>query len=172
MGIGEDINEPTLGEAIRAVFVNMLSEIHTVLPGQIEEYDRSKHKASVKPLIKKLFVDGTILELPVIVSVPVIWPRTKKASFSFPLSRGDGVLLLFSERALDKWLTLGGDSTPDDPRKFDLTDAIAIPGLFSFQESALEPNDDSVHLIYKNSSIVIKSSGQVDINDGNLTVDL
>ena len=160
-------NEPTLEQAIKAVCSNMLSNIHTVLPGQIESYDRAKHKAKVKPLIKKVLVNGVILQIPPIVSVPVVWPRTQNGSISFPLSSGDGVIILFSERALDNYLILGGDQQPQDPRKFDLTDAIAIPGLFPFNASSKEESETDFELHFNNTKMVFKENGDIELTGGN-----
>src|SRR5690606_33082216 len=51
---------------------------------------------------------------------------------TFPVDAGDEVLLIFSESALDAWLTYGGEVDPVDDRRFSLSDAIAIPGLRNF----------------------------------------
>jgi hypothetical protein len=163
--------EPELGDAIAALVDSRLAGVHVALPGQIEKYDRATHKAEVKPLLKKRYTDGTSAELPVIVNVPVVWPRTSEFELSAPLARGDGVLLVFAERSLDAWLAKGGVIAPPDGRKFDLSDAIAIPGLYSFKADALTGDDDGFSLRYKDASIVIGDDGTVDINDGNFTVE-
>lgn len=43
-----------------------------------------------------------------------------------PLKPGDPVVLHFSQRSLENWLS-GSDQAPDDPRQFDLSDAFATP---------------------------------------------
>lgn len=163
--------EPTIGDAIAAIVDARLAGMHIALPGRIEKYERGTHKAEVKPLLKKRYTDGTEQELSIVVNVPVVWPRTATFEMSAPLKRGDGVLLVFCERSLDAWLQKGGVASPADGRKFDLSDAIAIPGLYSFKADALTGDDDGFSLRYKDASIVIGNDGTVDINDGNLTVE-
>ncbi len=158
-------------DAIGAVVNVMLSGIHTCLPGKIESYDHAKKKASVKPLIRKKYADGTVIPLPVIVNVPVVWMQGGGAVFTFPLKKGDGVLLLFAERNIDRWLSEGGDVEPKDSRKFHLSDCIAIPGLDDFKTGENPDNNDDVTLKYLGGKVVIHNDGQVNINDGNLTVD-
>lgn len=162
-----------LADAIEDAIRSRLSIIHTCLPAQVEEYDHETAKASVKPLLKRKYVDDEEAEYPVIANVPVVWPRTSKAIMHFPLERGDGVLLVFSERSLDTWLSddMGNLQPPSTRRKFDLSDAIAIPGLWPFTSTT--PLSGNVAMLqYGDATIEIKDDGQVSVNDGNLTVDL
>ncbi len=122
----------TFAEAVEAAIAAALEDVRFCLPGRIESYDARTCRAVVKPLLKKVYADATVSPMAAIDSVPVVWPRGSGGGISFPLQRGDGVLLLFSERNLENFLVKGGDSIPADPRKFDLSDCIAIPGLESF----------------------------------------
>lgn len=164
-------SNPSLTEVLTIFGESLLNRIHTCLPARIERYDYTIQKAEVKPLLKRKFSNGTISELPVIVNVPVVWPRAGGAILHFPLRKGDMVLLVFCEAALDFWLSKGGITEAGDTRRMDLTDAIAIPGLYPFSESSPVIDNQSVQLVYGDASIKIKNNGQVDINDGNLTVD-
>lgn len=156
----------------QAIQYNLLG-IHTALPGQIESYDYSQQKADVKPLIKRNYKDGEVTALPVITSVPVIWPRAGNASLTFPLNKGDGVLLVFSERSMDTWLSIGSDAVPGDPRKFDLSDAIAIPGLYPFCTSGLAENNADVLLRHGEAKFKLDSSAKIAIgNDSQELLDL
>lgn len=161
------MNDPTFSQALQIVFENLTSNIHTSLPGIIDKYDRSKHKAEVKPMIKKRFKDGSSVDLPIISNVPVLWNRTKKGSISFPLDRGDGVLILFSERSLDEYLSSGKNKTPSDNRKFSLTDGIAIPGLFSFENDSLVMSSEDAEFIFNDTKVVLKENGDINIEGGN-----
>lgn len=166
----------TLTEAVNSAITKALSGIHTCLPGRIEKYDYTKQLASVTPLIRKKFTNGSTLSMPVIENVPVIWPRGGDASLTFPLEKGDGALLVFSERSLDEWLTLGGEADPGAPTMFDLSDAIAVPGLNSFNVASHAGNNNDVALtrggtkvsIKKNGDVDIESSGAVNIKSGDI----
>lgn len=154
----------TMTDAIRQAILYQLTTIHTALPASIISYDYKKQKAQVKPVLSKLWSDGETTEMPVINDVPVIFPRAGGASLTFPVAPGDYCLLVFSERSMDSWLTEGGSTnTPNDIRKFDLSDAIALMGIFPFTEDSMAENNDDVLLTYKGSSIRIKSSGDIVI---------
>ena len=158
-----------LKDAIEAV----LDDVHTALPGKIVEYKPDKKQVSVQPLIKKVFAGGEAVSMPIISSVPVLFPGTNDALISFPLKKGDGCLLIFSERSLEKWLSSNMDEVePGSSRKFHLTDAFCIPGLFSFGKPGKVGKGDGLEILYKKASIKIDDNGQVNINDGTLTVDL
>jgi len=153
----------SLVAAIETTVLTLLTSVHTSLPGRIETYDFSKQRATVKPLIKKKFLDETVLELPILTNVPVVFPRTKQSGITFPLERGDGVLLIFSERSLERWKASGREVEPGDPRKFDLSDGIAIPGLFSFADANLANNDTDLQIHHSGQTVTIKKNGDIDV---------
>lgn len=90
----------------------------------------------MKPLIQRLDAasDGTeILEpLAVIPNTPIMWPRAGKFKITFPLEKGDNVMLVFCERSIDNYQAgdPDADANPDDFRTHDLSDAVAIPGWY------------------------------------------
>lgn len=151
----------TLNDAISLANQYALSGIHTALPGAIISYDYTVQKATIQPLLNKVWSDGTTMAMPVLENVPVIFPRSGGASLTFPVLEGDTCLLLFIERSIDLWLTTGGQVNPDDPRKFDLSDAIAIMGLSPFSTSSPAQNNSDLLLTYAGSIVRIKESGAV-----------
>ncbi len=167
-----DNERPDLWDAITAAIESRLSGIHVALPGLVEKYDHETAKAEVLPALRKNYREGAAESLPIIANVPVVWPRTSEFIMAAPLARGDGVLLVFSERSLDEYLSKTREVTPNDRRKFDLSDAVAIPGLFGFNVETGVDAGNEVQIRYKDASITIDGTGTVDINDGNLTVDL
>lgn len=143
-----------------------LSQIYTSLPGQIETYDPETKKASVKPLMKKKMADNTELDIPVIQDVSVLWPSTANAIIHFPLARGDKVLLLFSQRSLDNWQETGQSQVPDDPRKFDLTDAICIPGFYPISDPGKITTGTGLTIEFHDSIIELTDDGKILLNGG------
>lgn len=152
-----------LPSAIRQAILYQLNNVHTALPGAIISYDYQKQKAAIQPLLNKVWADGTETPMPVLENVPVIFPRAGGASLTFPVSEGDTCLLIFIERSIDLWLSVGGQVSPDDPRKFDLSDAVAMVGLFPFSENSSADNGTDVLLTYKGSNIRIKENGDIVI---------
>lgn len=160
-------NPASLIDAINKGIESALNIIHTAVPGRIEKYDSGSQKAEVKPLIKRSYTDGTSLSLPVIPNVPVIMPRTATFSLTFPVAAGDLVLLIFCERSLDRWLSNGGEVEPGDDKKHDLSDAIAIPGLYPFTETS-PGNGEDVEIKFKDQGIIIKSNGDIEVGSSSL----
>jgi len=148
---------------MRQAVLFQLYDVHTALPGQIISYDHTTQKATIQPCLKKSYLDGTTQEMPILNNVPVIFPRAGGASLTFPVLPGDTCLLLFVERSTDLWKSVGGVVAPNDPRKFDLSDAVAIMGLMPFTENSLSENNEDVLLTYKSSNIRIKASGEIQI---------
>lgn len=161
-------SQPSLITVIQHVIADALSSVHTAFPGQIETYDYTTAKASIKPLISAIYPDGSSMEFPVIPNVPVVWPRTSLGSISFPLQRGDGCLVVCSEKSIDDWLLLGGQNVPTDSRMFDLNDAIAIPGLYSFASQTRITGNNKFEIHYKDQRVTIDESGNIEIGSASL----
>jgi len=161
-------SQPNLITVIQHVIADALSSVHTAFPAQIDKYDYMTAKADVKPLINAIYPDGSVMEFPIIPNVPVVWPRTSLGSISFPLQRGDGCLIVCSERSIDDWLLLSEQHTPSDPRMFDLNDAIAIPGLYSFASQTKITGNDKFEIHYKDQQVTIDESGNIAIGGTSL----
>jgi hypothetical protein len=129
--------DPTdLTGLIRLALDDFATKVHTAIPGAIVSYTPATKQANVQPLIQRRFwKDGalTAQPLPVINAVPVQFPGTPRAQLSFDLQPGDTGMIQFSEAALDAWLKgAGGQVDPQDDRRFDINDAVFIPGVATF----------------------------------------
>jgi hypothetical protein len=156
----------SLSEALNRALIRAHSEIHVCLPGVVERYDHTQQRADVVPLIRSRYADGQVTEPQVIVSVPVVFPRAGGASLTMPVKRGDGVMLHFTDASLDEWLGQGGTVTPDDRRRHDLSDCIAVPGLYSFADTSPQDNNEDTLLQYAGSSIRLMANGDIEIKAG------
>ncbi len=147
---------------LRELIATELADVHTCLPGTVVSYDG--RSAVVKPAISKQLSSGDELPAPTIVSVPVCWPCGDvgggQALISVPLKAGDAVLLHFSERSLENWLS-GRDGVPGDPRMFDLSDAFATPVC---RPGALQADPDSVTVQYGGAVFRMGAGGEVSID--------
>jgi len=138
-----------------------LDSVHTCLPGKIDTYyGHSKRKAKVKTLSKLRNSNGTLISIPAIDNVPVIFPGSKKFNMVWPLEKDDGCLILFSEAALGGFLSNSKEADPESNNRFSLTDAICIPGLWSFQNVPDAPeNNTDFFLTYEGNTLQMKKSG-------------
>lgn len=161
------VEEISLPKLLQMAVDSRLCDMHTCIPAIVESYDRSKQTCSVQPALKRKYTDGRIVDLPIINNVPVTFPRSGNAFLHFDLSKGDVVTLIFSERSLDIWKSKGGLVSPNDPRKFNLSDAYAIPGGYP-SISGFSPNggSNSIEISIGSNTISIDPSGEINLKNG------
>jgi hypothetical protein len=126
---------PTLAEIIRRALEASAADLHVSMPGRIERFDAAKGLADVKPLLQDAALqrgERQPIPVPVVTNVPVIFPGAGGFRLTFPVAAGDGCLLVFSDRSLDRWLARGGEIDPGDDRRHALSDAVALLGLRDF----------------------------------------
>lgn len=156
-------------EIINTVREN-IKGIHTACPGKIVSYDAENGLATVLPMMKFKTSSGAIIDYPQITGVPVWMPQSsgQQATIAYPIKPNDGCLIIFAEQSIDYWMY--GQETDTDLR-FDLSNAICIPGLFSTANSTVKDacNSDSIIIDYAGTRIAMKS-GNVSIK-GNVSID-
>lgn len=157
---------PSLEQIVKDGIEATVANLHVALPAEVVSYDAAKQRCSVQPLIRRKYEDGSVVNLPIITNVPVAFPRAGNAFISLPLQKGNSVLLVFSERSLDRWLSQGGVTTADDPRKHDLSDAVAIPGVYPFNNPC-EASTDSIRIQYGDARIDVMSDGKFKFENTN-----
>lgn len=142
-------------DVTQQIIESYMLKIHTCIPGKIESYDPTLKKASVKPLVK-FKVNNELLSYPVIDNVPVIFPTTQNFRFVYPLNNGDGCIIFFSEQSLENWLSSSGEEVePGDNRRYSVSDAFCVPGLFPFGNVGKTGDTKDVILEIDNSNIII-----------------
>lgn len=148
----------------------VVSEIHTALPGKIVSFDAEKGFATVKPIGKYVTSNQKVLDYPEISEVPFMFPYSSQAEIGiyFPVKVGDSCIIIISEVELDEWRN-GTES--EGSLRFDLTNAIAIPGLLQrgnkFISEAVEK--DAVVIATSESKVLI-SKESIDIITGNTEI--
>jgi hypothetical protein len=126
-----DVREQeTGGKAIKMIFDLLISNLHTNLPGIIVSFDPNERTCSVQPALERLFSgEAETVRLPIQEDVPVQFLGSNEFYLEVMLQKGDEVLCIVSERALDQWLDSGGTVDPQSARRFSLSDIIVVPGL-------------------------------------------
>lgn len=121
-----------------------MAEVHTAIGARV--ISRSGGTVDVRPLVQRAVprVDGGVLleDLPVVRSVPIVWPRGGGFFVELPLEAGDDVLLVCSEADLGRYLDTGEAGAPIDHRRHHLASAVAFPGLVPF--SAMLADTDAI----------------------------
>lgn len=135
----------TLSAALEAAFARSAADMHTAMPGRITAVYDDGARVDVQPALKRTRMDelgaDVVEAMPVIPGVPVVHPSAGGFALTFPVAVGDTVLLVFAEGSIDRWKARGGVLDPGDPRRHDLSDAVAIVGLRPFADAVTAPDD-------------------------------
>jgi hypothetical protein len=157
---------PTFSQLIFDAIDSRINEIHTSMPAIIKSYDEKLQKVSVQPCFTNKEIDSkTKLEtekpLPIIQSVPLIFPRSKSSYIHLPVEINDYVLLIFNERSIDKFTQKGGLVESNNIYKHQLTDCVAIAGFYPFSEPMKGVNKKSLQIVNNLSEIKMTENGKI-----------
>jgi hypothetical protein len=158
------MSEFTIAEAVQFLLDARLEDTHTAIPGIITKYSgHGTRLATVQPTVRLPRTTGPDQDIPPIGGVPVVFPSSAAGTLFFPVRPGDGVLLVFSEVAIGKYLKSSGQDLSDAGTfsRHRLTDAIAIPGLFPAKAAPKFPSSAD-----ENSTVLVNDQGGiVEIGD-------
>ena len=102
------------------------------MPGIVQSVDLATMTCSVQPAIQGTIEleDGSLqtTNYPLLIHVPIIFPRAGNFIITLPLAAGDEVLVSWACRCIDAWWQSGGIQRPMEARMHDLSDGFAIPG--------------------------------------------
>lgn len=171
------LNESELEQILKLAGRRVKGQIHTILPGTIDSFDAATQTATARVSIASWRIDPDTNE-PVAfypeatTKAPVYFPGGAGWSLRHPIGAGDPCLLLVAERSIGEWMTTGNRSIPlDVGRRFDLTDAIVLPGLRPAADPLTDFNEDDLEIVHTAGTVLrLGSDGKVYI--GNSTADL
>lgn len=176
-------------------FVNgKQSQLWTALPCIVQEFDPDALTVTAQPTIKGRIqkADGTVelVDMPLLLDCPVVFPHAGGCSLTFPVKQGDECLVVFSCRGIDFWWQQGGVQPAPEPRMHDLSDGFAILGVWSqvtkignVSTSAVQlRSDDGQAFVEINpqthsitaktsSNIVAEASGSATLKASSVTID-
>lgn len=122
----------------------VISDIHTLMPARIEDYDPVTLEAEVQPLFMQKFKDQDPVEMPLIVKVPVMPLIAGGFVIRPPYEEDDIVLVGFTERALDEVINTGEGALPASKRRHALDDAVVLGGLNPFNNALPAEHGDNL----------------------------
>lgn len=165
-------------------FESQMENIHTAIPCIVVAVrdDGKNQMVDIQPTINQKSEDGTVKERPPVYGVPVSFPVSSTAGFTFPVKVGDTGMAIYSMRNMDAWK--GGNGRPNTPNnqgKMDKGDAIFVPGI---QPTGSAVNNPAKHSLAHNTSdavlfqnlggveseVRLKSDGSIEINTSNKPV--
>lgn len=137
-------------EAARLAFEGQQSGLWTAIPSIVQSVDLEKQTLSAQPAIQGevLSENGitSYVNLPLLVDVPICFPRGGGYVLTFPIAAGDEVLIVFSSRCIDSWWQSGGVQKAAEFRMHDLSDGFAILAPTSQPKKVANVSANSVEL--------------------------
>lgn len=119
-------------EAMRLVLDGRQSILWTSLPGIVTKVTLAAMTCEIQPAIQGSIEDEngrvTLVNLPLLLDVPIVFPSAGGFALTFPIAVGDEVLVVMASRCIDAWWQAGGIQRPMEARMHDLSDGFAIPG--------------------------------------------
>lgn len=169
-------NYETIEEMLDFIFEQQFKKIYTSIPAIVDSYNSSTKRANVVPALNRVYTDGSIKSLPVVIDVPVVFPSGGGFTVTMPITKGDSVLLVFSQRGLTNFKKTFAQATPDDDSLLSLKDAVAISGFgalnitpTSSTGATIQDNDGENAVIVESGRVEIKkSSNTLTINDSQM----
>lgn len=156
-----------LETVIQTAIDSALKELHTLFPAVVTRVDNANQLIDAQITIKRKLA-GELVNLPLLVNVPIRYPKSATFSITYPIEIGDHVEVRFCERSIDTWLINGSIQDPFDLRKHSLSDAFATPAMYP--QTDLIPDFDPVNLEIKtnsgNTKIIVKSEGVEIVTTG------
>lgn len=132
MAVSDQTRSGDLAETFKSERETTKNQIRVALPGIVQSFDPGAVTAVVQPAIRSVEIDNdgnrVTKNYPLLVDVPVIFPRGGGCTLTFPVKAGDECLVIFADRCIDFWWQSGGMQEPVDDRVHDLSDAFCIVG--------------------------------------------
>ena len=162
---------PELPEVLERLRRKVHAELRVSIPCSVDSYDAAHRCCDCTPLVKEVVFasDGKLasVSLQRLTHVPVVFPGGGGGSVTFPVAKGDTVLVVCSDRSLDNWKSRGVEVDPADARLHDMTVGFAIPGLQSYVgATAADPDNVVVTGPDGSGTVTLKPGGGIDIAAG------
>lgn len=130
MALSNNERSPDQLKIIKDAIKSELAQFWSALPCEVESYDPDAVTVKVQPLIKipirKPNGDIELVQMPLLLDVPVMFPCAGGFTITHPIKSGDECLVSFADRNIDLWWQSGGVQNPFDMRKHDLSDGFAF----------------------------------------------
>lgn len=112
------------------------------MPAIVVGVDRLKDGfIDVRPLVNHMNpITRDTVEYPTLGGVSVMFPNTKTSSFTFPVSQGDTVLLVFQSESIEDFIS--GNKNQHDPDFLvsgNMKNVVAMVGFTPYQDSPFNP---------------------------------
>lgn len=161
----ERLDDQELG--IREALDTQQAKMWTAIPAIVTDVDLSAQTLSAQPAIQAVVRNKEnqtqSVTLPILINVPIVFPRGGGFALTLPIAAGDEVLIVFSSRCIDSWWQSGGVGAQVELRMHDLSDGFAILSPTSQPKKMSNISENSVQIRNESgdSFVEIDSTGKI-----------
>lgn len=176
MAISDKTRSGALAQVLASERKTLNEQLRVAMPGIIQSFDPDAVTAVVQPAIRYVERDNdgnkSTKDYPLLVDVPVVFPRGGGCTLTFPVKAGDECLVIFADRCIDFWWQSGGIQEPVDERMHDLSDAFCIVGPQSQAKKIGGISTTAAQLRTDDGSAIIElaAGGAVTITSPQITI--
>jgi hypothetical protein len=154
-----------MGEGIESRIRDFANQLYTCTPAIVDSYNPEDCTVNVYPAIYFVDKDGVTLKEPFLEKVPLHFQATRELGITFPVRKGDTVLLVFGHSDAELWLSESKDyNYPKTRRQHNINDAYAIAGVFRYNSSPVQAGtEQDLNIRYNDSFVRIKENGEVAV---------
>lgn len=159
----------SLYDAIQSHIRNFANQLYTCTPAIVDSYHPEDCTVDVYPAIYRTDKHGISLQEAHLSRVPLHFQATKELGMTFPVRKGDTVLLVFGHSDSEEWLVGNEDfEYPKTRRKHNINDAYAIAGVFRYNFSPVQTGtEEDFNIRYNDTYIRLKQNGDIVLSTSN-----
>lgn len=124
-----------LFDLLRYYKEDLKSELNCVSLGVIRTFYPETQTADISISYFRFLAKNTepdeVRSYPILVKCPVVIMNGGGSALTFPIVPGDKCVILFNDRDMDLWVTSGQINVPNTNRMHDLSDGIALVGIYT-----------------------------------------
>ena len=83
-----------------------MNKIRVAAPGIVQAYDASQQTVTVQVAIRERMNEDGVenwVEIPLLLDVPIVFPRAGGYCLTLPITAGDEVLVVYGDNCIDAW---------------------------------------------------------------------
>jgi hypothetical protein len=123
-------------------------------------------KTYFKPVLGTDVYEPYLVDYPVLIDSPVIFPGGGIGAITFPVSKGDECLVLFNDRDIDNWFNGSSSSPVATPRLHSFSDALILVGVRSLANVITNFSSNNIELRTKSGL------SKVAVNESEIMIDV
>lgn len=155
-------------EMYQRMFEKWGTDLRVSIPGIVQSFDPIEQTVTVQPAVKERIIgpegDMEMVNLPILLDVPIVFPRAGGFVLTMPVQAGDECLIIFADMCIDSWWSQGGVQVQAEKRRHDLSDGFAIMGTWSQPKRVVNYSTTSAQLRAENgSSLIDVKPNEIDI---------